>query len=110
MSGREDVIVAQDMAGGIVTGATGVALKTRGARTARTAAGIFTVTFDPGLPGGPGIVAAECMASIVPINVAPHIVSFENTSNTVKTLHIATNAGVAADVDFTFKFSRLVGG
>lgn len=110
MSGREDVIVAQDMAGGIVTGATGVALKARGCVTARTGVGTYTVTLDPNIGGGPGIVAAECMAALAPINVAPHIMSFENTSNTVKTLHIATNAGAAADVDFTFKFSRLVGG
>lgn len=110
MSGREDVIVAQDMAAGSVTGTTGAALKTRGARTARTGVGTYTVTFDPGLPGGPGIVAAECLGSIAAVNVAPHIASFENTSNTVKTVHIATNAGAAADVDFTYKFSRLVGG
>lgn len=110
MSGREDVIVAQDMAAGSVTGATGVALKTRGARTARTGVGTYTVTFDPDLPGGPGIVAAECLGAISVVNAVPHIASFENTSNTVKTLNIATNAGVAADIDFTYKFSRLVGG
>ena len=110
MSGREDVIVAQDMAGAVVTGATGAALKARGCVTARTGTGTYTITLDPNIGGGPGVVAAECLAAIVPINAAPHITSFENTSNTVKTINIATNAGAAADIDFTCKFSRLVGG
>lgn len=110
MSGREDVIVAQDMAGAIVTGANGSAQKARGCTTARTGVGTYTITLDPNIGGGPGIVGTECLAALAPVNAVPHITSFENTSNTVKTIHIATNAGAAADIDFTAKFSRLVGG
>lgn len=106
---NEDVISLQDMCGAIVTGATGAAQKARGCLTARSGVGVYTLTLDPGLPGGPGIVAAECIAKIAVVNATPQIYSFENTTATVKTVNIATQLGAAVDSDFSAMFSRLLG-
>lgn len=106
---NEDVIDLQDMCAGVVTGGDGSAQKARGCLTARSGVGVYTVTMDPDILGGPGIVADETVAEIGVVNATPQISAFENTSNTVKTVRIATQLGAAVDSDFTFLFSRLLG-
>lgn len=106
---NEDVVDFQDMCAAVVTGASGAAQKARACLTARSSAGVYTITMDPDILGGPGVVAAECVAEIGVQGATPQIYSFENTSITVKTVRIATQLGAAVDADFSVMFSRLLG-
>lgn len=111
----DDVVRRQEIAGGMVQIVAGPAisvLKARGCTIARTGVGVYTITLDPSIPGGPELPAAD---SVSKVNIEDGSTTgltaiLEHTSNTVKTVRIFTDADVvaAADADFSFSISRLL--
>lgn len=90
----------QAQAFGRVVGADGTTTALRGATVARTGAGVYTITLDRLLDRDEGMVvvtpeAADRMAAVV------------DTSDTVKTVTISSDAGADADSDFHFVVLRL---
>lgn len=90
------------IAAGRVIGATGVSTNGYGAASARTGAGVYTLT----LPGA-GIAAASLVIQATPIlagALANIVVS--HTGDAVKTVETFNAAGGAADIDFHFAIWR----
>lgn len=88
---------------GTVTGATGVAPGIAGAASARTGAGVWTLTLDQGCD------AAQCVINVSrrgAAAAADGTFGVAHTSDTVKTVTY-TEAGVAADCDWDFEVKKL---
>jgi hypothetical protein len=91
-------------ASGSVAGGTGARVSGQGAASARTGAGVYTLTMD-------GIDAAEC-AIVATVRAAAGVgstIDVVHTSDTVKTVHtfdVAAGANVATDHDFDFVVLR----
>lgn len=92
-------------AAGSVVGATGAALKIRGATVARTGgapAGSYAITLDVPLN------AADCIVFACPRGgAADSNCQVAHTSDTVKTVTCTVGAGALADIDFDFEISRI---
>ena len=105
-----DVVEVQDVAAAVVTGATGVALRARGCATARTGAGVYTITVNPNNLAGPDLPRAESVSKVQVIGTTDELTAeLVHTSNTVKTITIRDSAGADADGDFNVRLSRLLG-
>ncbi len=89
-----------------VVAGTGAATVARGCVTARTGAGVYTVTLDQALDAADGV----CMATVRGAN--PVALQVVHTSDTVKTVNgLALAAGQAAtDADFDFVAFRVANG
>jgi hypothetical protein len=89
---------------GAVTGADGTAICGAGAASARTAAGIFTLTLDQGCD------ASQCCIQCMPRGVGtPVVFEVVHTSDTVKTVNVFDSAtgAVATDHDFDYVVHKL---
>lgn len=100
---RDDLIHAA----ATVTGATGAAVKARNCVTARTGAGVYTVTV-------PDIDATDCivMVSMRSTGVGANA-QVVHTSDIVKTINIfavAAGANVATDMDFDVVIMKIASG
>lgn len=69
--------------------------------TAHAGAGVYAVTLEQ------PIDATESFAIATARDATPHICSYVHTSDTVKTVYVVTNAGVAADIAFDFVVFRI---
>lgn len=69
--------------------------------TAHAGAGVWAVTLDN------PIDATECVCVAVARGAVPFVMSVEQTSDTVKTVHAATGAGVATDVGWDLAIFRV---
>ncbi|MFH1010995.1 MAG: hypothetical protein V1784_07155 [bacterium] len=92
-------------AAGSVVGATGLALKIRGATVARTggaAAGSYAITLDVPLPAADAVMFAHPRGGAANANC-----QIAHTSDTVKTVTCTVGAGALADIDFDFEITRI---
>jgi hypothetical protein len=104
-----NIAYVQDIASGTVTGGTGVALRARGCATARTGAGVYTITINPNNLAGPELDFTESISKINSVGATPLTADLVHTSDTVKTVTMRNDAGVATDGDFSFRLGRLAG-
>lgn len=104
MPAQFGTVLENAIAAGSVTGATGAAVVARGAATARTGAGIYTITLDQACD------STECVLFFTSRTAAVVDFSYAHTSDTVKTLTTQTEAGVDTDADFDFIVVRISGG
>lgn len=84
------------IAAGKVTGADGASSKTAGATTARTAAGVYTLTLSQ------EVDATEATVLVTPVRATFASATVEHTSDSVKTIRTWDAAGAALDADFNF--------
>jgi len=95
--------LAESRASCRITGADGVALFARGCATARTGAGVYTVTLDRGADANECIVLAQSETISTFASVA-------HTSDTVKTISVENDASAATDSNVGFILFVVVGG
>jgi len=88
------------IAGCSVVGATGVGTVADGCATARTGAGVYTVTLDTPVAASDAIMLATLTSGIA------GMVTIAHTSASVKTVSTWSAAGAAADRDFDFAIFR----
>lgn len=89
-----------------VVGATGAATVARGCVTARTGAGVYTITLDRALDASECLVACSVRGAA---NVALKVVHTDDLIKTVSSVALA--AGQAAtDSDFDFAIFRIAAG
>lgn len=101
---RDDLIHAAAS----VTGATGAAVVARNCVTARTGAGVYTVTV-------PDIDAADCIVLVTIRGAAGvgstcQVVHTSDTVKTISTFDVAAGANVAADHDFDIVIMKVASG
>lgn len=82
----------------------GAGFYARGCAVARSAQGIYTVTINGGAMSKE-IDSTECVIKAIPETAArqPHVA---HTSDNVKTINFADNAGAAQDSIFQFEITR----
>lgn len=83
-------------AAGAVTGATGVAIWTAGAATARSSKGVYTLTLDQACD------ATQCAVLTSVRGATLATLETVHTSDTVKTVTARDIAGAVQDTDFDF--------
>jgi len=98
----DNKVLSQLLAACCVTGATGVATAARGCATARTGAGVYTVTLDQPVDANESILLPNTTDG-----TGDFAVQAEHTSDTVKTVRTFT-AGAAADHDFSLAVLKFI--
>ena len=96
--------LAETIAFARVTAGTGVASNARGCVTARTGAGVYTVTLDKLADEEECIVLTEIQTAAIDDGI-----QVVHTSDTVKTLN-SFDGGVATDCDFAVVVMAMAGG
>lgn len=89
-------------AAGSVIGGTGVATKIRGAASARTGAGTYTITLDQPLNAADCVVRAQVRGGAANCNCR-----IVHTTDAVKTITTHVGAAAAADQNFDFEVKRI---